>query len=159
MRIQLFGLRIQISSLRDIAGRRRLPETKVHPKPTEEASEDFWAAFCCFGTITATCLCGRTHFATRSDLDYEEGELEHLLERQQECPERYISDCQNDSLSLWDGPNGPVIWGCPCHSAKRFELFLLDYRGSILEFYRRRLERKEASNQLDREALEKVTPA
>jgi hypothetical protein len=137
MRLELFGLRIDISTAAERATRRPLIEHKPAPNPDEEASEDFWSSFCGGGTIVAQCACGRTTFAADTTMDYDDGELEGLLAKATAEPDKYMGDFNNDSVSVIDMPGGLIIWGCPCHKAKQYEDFLVSYRRETMEFYKR----------------------
>lgn len=141
MRLELFGLRFEASSLAHIRERRALPAPRSFKKPEEEASSEFWDAFQYGGTLRAQCRCGRTHFCSNTTLDYEEGELEELIGQSVTEPDKYICDTMDDSVAVLDGPNGLLVWGCPCHGAKPFENLLLDYRSQIVDFYRRLIKR------------------
>src|SRR5579875_823208 len=137
MRFTFLGLRIQLDWINAIKRRRILPVPTQPIPPTSEASDDFWNAFSWGTTLVATCRCGRTHFSTDTSLDYDDGELQRLLAQEKEDPERYRSDAINSAIALIDGPNGLMVWGCSCHSAKPFENFLVDNRREILDYYRR----------------------
>jgi hypothetical protein len=139
VRIELFGVRFQFGLLTEIRKRRELPTPRKVPVPTEEASEQFWDAFQFGGTLVTTCRCGRTHFCSNTDLDYEDGELAGLLANAAIDPDKYIQNSIDSSVAVMDGPGGILVWGCLCHGAKPFENFLIDYRAPILDYYARRL--------------------
>lgn len=154
MRFELFGFRLEVSPVAAIQKRRALPIPKSVPKPTEEASSDFWSSFEFGGTLVATCRCGRTHFCSNTALDFEDGELDDLLKSASEKPEKFIEDGKNDSVAVMDGPNGLIVWGCHCHGAMPFEQFLIDYRYQILSYYTRRSKASHAQVQQEESELE-----
>ena len=141
MRFELFGFRFEFGKVADSRKRRILPIPKVVAKCQEEASDLFWDAFQFGGTLCCTCRCGRTHFCSNTTLDFEDGELLELLRKANVDP-RYIENTIDDSVAVIDGPNGLIVWGCPCHSAKPFEVFLVDYQSCILAYFRKRLAMK-----------------
>jgi hypothetical protein len=155
MRFELFGLRVEVSTPAQRAKRR--PEGvgcyTLRGVSTLEASEDFWSSFCGCGTIVAECGCGRVHFAESTTLDYAEGELEELLEKQKVHPDKYFASSE-DAVSVIDMPDGLIVWGCPCHKATRYEHFLLDYRRSIMEFYGKLTRKAAAKLAQDKQELE-----
>lgn len=136
MTFRLFGIRITIA---------RHPRPKLGPprpfdgKSTEEASGEFWSAFSIAGTLVHQCNCGRTHFCVNTTLDYEDGELERLLEKAAFYPYRYVPDHQNDSVGVIDIAGRQFTWGCPCHGVAAYERFIWEYRREILRYLNKRI--------------------
>jgi hypothetical protein len=114
----------------------------------KEPSEHFIRTFTMGGTPVATCgFCGRVNFATGDPSLYDESELERLLEKQQQEPERYVSH-GDDSVSHGEIAGRALVEGCPCNLATTYEDFIWDNRHRILEYLTKRstAERKEAAD-------------
>ena len=112
---------------------------RKQPKPEAEASDAFWDSFCGVGSLVQKCVCGRTHFSGLDRAgDWEEGEREKLLKLVEEKPDRYFVDYQNDSMCWIDFGAGPVVWGCPCHTAAKYEWFVKSFDREILQYLRAR---------------------
>lgn len=143
MKIKLFGFYLQFGRVHQ----RPAAKHTSMPKPDHEASEDFWDSFSCGGTLVATCACGRTHFCSNTTLDWEDGELEELLQKSKSKPDMFIEDVHNDSVGIMNPDGRQLVWGCPCHAAARIEQFLIYNRQDIQEYFLR-VAREERSRAL-----------
>lgn len=107
-----------------------------------EASEEFWSSFCHSGSsMQQSCTCGRLHFCSSptGHWSWEEGELESLLEKSAKNPDRYVDVGAYDAISWIDFGAGPVVYGCPCATAIKYETFVSNFRDEILEYYKKKL--------------------
>lgn len=111
---------------------------------SEAASQEFWDTFACAGNTVSTCACGRVNFATGQYSDLGEDEIEELRESLQKNPDKYV-ECADDSLAI-SPIGGVIVYGCPCGTAKRYELFLDVNREEILTYYRKKLEVERAKS-------------
>ena len=122
---------------------RRRPATRAtsqpQAQPEEHASPIFWDAFSDGSSIVATCQCGRTHFPTRTDFDYENGELEALLNLADKQPDLYIADNNNGAIGIIECFGPLLVWKCPCKMDARYEALFQRCEIRILDYYRRRL--------------------
>jgi len=113
---------------------------------SDKASEMFWDSFTIAGSICIECACGRTHFSRQEDAGtWEEGELEGLLQKEQEKPDRYIGT-DDDSVATASIQGVPICYGCPCGTAAKYERFIIDNESEIIEYLKAKSEakRKEA---------------
>jgi len=113
-----------------------IAKQNVKPLPQgEEASEEFQTAFGsgCGGCLRE-CACGRIYFDVSPDghWTWEHGELERLLEQQEQDPDQY----QSCNYTITDMAVGGmcIVHGCHCGIAKRYEDFLITYVRQIKEF-------------------------
>jgi len=106
------------------------------PKPP---SELFERVIINAGSLVIDCeLCGRTHFATMESGIYGEGELEELLEKAKNNPEKYIQDPSYDMISWGTIDGKQAVIGCPCNGLRKYEDFIWHNRTVILEYLERR---------------------
>jgi hypothetical protein len=109
-----------------------------------DPSDEFLEAFrecCTTGTCHVMCqLCGRTHFSSMGGYDWEEGELERLLEGEKKEPDKYVD---HGSDTVWfDYIEGKqAVLYCPCAGLKRAEHFIVSNRELITTFLQLRHER------------------
>ena len=121
-----------------------MTSTKQSKKPlpqAQETSEEFQHTFRSGGGgCIRECACGRTHFdaSPNGHWSWECGELERLLEQQEQDSDQYrgcdytITDMDIGGLC--------IVHGCPCGIAKRYEDFLIAYARQIKEFLNAREE-------------------
>lgn len=123
-----------------------------------EASDLFWDVFQGGGARAIDCICGREHF-TRKPADWDsEEELLAIMNRECAMPNRVIGT-DDDSVGYMT-LNGVVIcYGCPCGSAAKYESFLLNERGRIVDYFRKDLERKTAELKTSNEAFQSLLRA
>ena len=100
-----------------------------------KASEIFWDAFVDGGSIATECSCGRTHFSYSEDNDWEENELEELLEKQKEYPDKYIGT-EDDCVAVAMIQGNPVCYNCPCNIAAKYENFILQHETEIIKYFK-----------------------
>lgn len=117
-----------------------MSEKKKRLQPT---SDIFMRAVCSIGSPSILCeFCGRTHFAPTSDLDWDEGELDELLDREKKEPDKYLADHSVSSI-LWGYLDGrQIVAGCPCNSGRKYEDFILRHRYVIVDFLQARARKK-----------------
>ncbi len=129
------------------------------------ASEMFWDAVIDTSTTTSVVcgLCDRTHFVASFDDgvgDYEEGGFMALHLRVEDMPDKYVET--TDDVIRWGTLDGKTfVWQCPCGKADRYEEFLINSRGVILNYLGRRaksLTENAAGEQADLAAIESETP-
>lgn len=97
-------------------------------------SEDFIDAVCHSACAVVDCgFCGRMHFASSANFDFEEGELEGLLENAEKYPDKYIN---HGNVPVSNGYIGGVsfVADCPCNEARKYEDFIWNSR-YIIERY------------------------
>ena len=105
---------------------------------SDKASELFWDVFTNSGHICIDCGCGRVHFSRQPSAgSWEEGELEDLLKKEEENPDRYIGT-NDDSVSVAPIQGVPLCYGCPCGQAARYEKFILQHEDEIIDYYKRK---------------------
>lgn len=120
----------------------RFTGTVTRPRvvPDKEASNYFWDALQGGGTLVTQCgRCGRTHFCPNTDLDWEGGELEGLLAKAAEAPDKYVVDYDNHSVAVGEIDGVILPWGCPCHTAARYESFIWNERELIMKYLNKRI--------------------
>lgn len=111
----------------------------------KKVSDEFYRSFMGGGAlISEQCSCGRTHFCNPqiSQGDFEDGEYDNLLKLQKEDPENYI-ESEYGSVSYFYIGNEIVVYDCPCGKDISYEKFFWNYRYSIMEFYKNKLEKIE----------------
>jgi len=84
------------------------------------------------GTLCSVCCeaCNRIYFVTSEGHgDYEEGELESLLESSKKDPDKYIEVPDFDSVSTITRPfdNKNVVIGCICGPTDNLSIFIESY--------------------------------
>lgn len=103
-----------------------------------EPSELFKQAVLHSGSCHISCeLCDRTHFSTDTSFDWEEGELESLLEKAEAEPDMYINH-GNDSPSWGFFNDKQAVVDCPCNKLKGYEDFIWDNRHVIAKYLKAR---------------------
>lgn len=94
------------------------------------------------GGCVRDCDCGRTNYDFANRWDWEDGELEGLIEKAKAEPDRYIGhDC---SVSTMDVSGKEIVMGCPCNSARRFEDWIIAHGEQIAEYLNSRANDLEA---------------
>ncbi|MFH0846272.1 MAG: hypothetical protein V1851_02655 [Patescibacteria group bacterium] len=78
------------------------------------------------------CACGRVHFTTERGYDWNDGELEDLLKREEKDPDKFIpSDHTVRTMNI----NGQeIVYGCCCNLAKKYEAFIRNNAPRIAEY-------------------------
>ena len=124
-------------------------------------TEEFWDSLPGRGgTIVCECGgCGRTHFADTERADFDEGELESLQKKAQENPGRVIGYCDVDMVSTADLDGITIVWECPCNRAGRYERFLWENRGWILEYLKKRISREVSETAANTAQLQAIADA
>lgn len=120
-------------------------------KKLKETSETFWDAIIHSSSLVILCeFCGRVHFATWSEGDYDDGEeLTDLKKRAKINPDRYIEDHEYSSIR-WGYLDGKqIVYRCKCNSAARFENWIWDHRRLISDYLSARV--KELEKKLEEE--------
>ena len=121
---------------------------------SEQCSEVFREAFHSgHGSCEITCACGRTHFdtSTNNGWDWNEGELEGLIEKAAKEPDKYIGDDGTVTSLLINGLE--IVEGCSCNFAKKYELFLIHSAEKIAHYLNKR-----ADNLLTESRATRVEP-
>ena len=81
--------------------------------------------------IERVCECGILWFDTYNVSDWEEGELESLLEKSIADPDKYKESGPVGTISI----NGiEIVWGCSCDLAARYENFIISHASQIAEY-------------------------
>ena len=106
-------------------------EDRVKDDCKNEPSELFEGCVNTSASLRVTCeLCGREHFGHGGD--YDEGELESLLEKQKSDPDKYR---EHDDFVQYGYIQGKqAVIGCPCNGLYRFEKWILNHKYMIMEF-------------------------
>lgn len=86
---------------------------------------------CC----VTTCQCGRVHFVScPGHGDYDDGELEELLESASENPDRYVESAEYDTIN-WCRFNGrDFVPDCPCGYGDKVAELLESQEAGILRY-------------------------
>ncbi len=114
----------------------RNEEVRNFYKKTETSTE-FHYAFTNSGTIVASCeLCGRTYFNS-TDHGFEEGELEGLVAKSNEFPDKYY-DCDYSIAPVYFAGLGHTVMGCACGASKFVEDFIWAHRQNIAQYLNER---------------------
>jgi hypothetical protein len=92
------------------------------------ASQTFERAFDtgCAGCVRV-CACGKTHYDTENDWDWEEGEYESL----ESDPNAVPHDCAVGTMNI-DGQE--IVLGCDCDLAAKYEKFIVAHARQISEY-------------------------
>jgi Zn-finger nucleic acid-binding protein len=77
-----------------------------------------------------------TWFDPSRDWDWEEGELEKLLENEKGHPDRYRT--MDHSVGTMKINGKEIVTGCGCDHARAYEAFLIDDAERIAEYLNRR---------------------
>ena len=83
-----------------------------------------------------TCACGIHWFDVYNISDYEEGELEALLEKAKADPEKYKET--DGSVGTIEIDSIEIVWNCTCNHAERYENFIISHAGQIAEYLNKR---------------------
>ncbi len=84
-----------------------------------------------------TCQCGRSYFDNyNSGIDWDEGEIEGLLERSRKEPDRVIPS--DGSVSFIEVDGVAFVWGCKCQGWIKYQKFLVRHAPQIAAFLRAR---------------------
>lgn len=95
-------------------------------------------------TVT-DCACGRTYFTTAQHHgDFEEGELESLLEWQSKEPDKFISSAEYDSIDIVMIGGKEFIPQCDCGGAKKYLDFFEENFGNLIRYCSERIRQKKA---------------
>ena len=84
------------------------------------------------GGCVRTCECGITYFDASSPLDFDEGELDILLEQAEKKPTKYI-ECDY-SISTIEIAGVGIVHGCSCDMAMRYENFIRSHATLLAEY-------------------------
>jgi len=102
---------------------------------SEKPSEELYLAFCHSASIAIDCdMCGRTHFVSGNEADYDEGEYQKLLENKTTNPDKYIEHNDVDSIRWFRLGDDQIVFDCPCGFAAYFENIMINYRNSIIKY-------------------------
>ena len=103
--------------------------------------------------------CGRTHFlAGIGHGDYYEGELEELLKRQKENPDKYIAYYDDAGIPFAIFCGKQLVYGCPCNDSeelKKYEDFIWGHRFKIARYLRDRTKKEFEEKKIQSEMMEK----
>lgn len=123
-------------------------------KKLEPPSELFERVLMSSGHLTVDCeLCHRTHFATASPGNYDEGELEGLRAKAKQHPDQYIEDAQNDGISAGTLSGIIVVLGCQCNILRKYEDIFWENRGLIMDYIKRRVLEQRKSVERDEKLI------
>lgn len=87
------------------------------------------------------CQCGIVYFiAGDGHGDYEDGELDSLLEKEKNDPAKFISIYNYSSVSVIEIGGERIVIGCACERYKKYLAFLESHIEEIAEFVKYRLE-------------------
>lgn len=116
------------------------------PKPAYP-SELFMDLVCNMSTPSIECqLCGRCHFATGSQSDLFDDNIQNLRKKAAESPDKYV-ECHDDSVAFGHIEGRQVVWNCPCGKLARYETWIWEHRELILDYIRARSNRELAEAQ------------
>jgi len=83
------------------------------------------------------CVCGRQHhsnlFLKEWPDDPEIESFEDFVEMSKENPDKFIVWI-DEWISYYDFGAGPVVWGCPCDTPKRYEDWIFRNRNPLLRY-------------------------
>ncbi|HRZ85700.1 MAG TPA: hypothetical protein P5277_02870 [Candidatus Paceibacterota bacterium] len=129
-----------------------MPEDKrTYPKPSEE----FLRTIITRSSILIDCeFCNRTHFVNSSKEDFDEGELEELLQLAKTNPDKYI---YHDDLVEWGYLNRKqYVADCPCNSGYPYEQLFWNSREMISQYFKVRASKQLAQAQRDFKLTEEL---
>lgn len=78
------------------------------------------------------CNCGRVHFDTYNHWDWEDGELEDLIDRSKLNPDKYIA--QETAIGFYSVGGMDLVKDCPCNGAVNMESLLLLSSSGIADY-------------------------
>lgn len=98
----------------------------------DQCSDEFREAFDSgMAGCLRTCACGRTYFDSIQQWDWEEGELEQLIRKAEEDPDKYCAvDHAVGTLNIAGG----VVIGCRCDLASKYEAWLTEAAEEIAQY-------------------------
>jgi hypothetical protein len=134
-----------------------MKEEGVRKDLPDPPSEEFENAFCHHGTYRQTCDgCGREHFASQAYYDFEDGELEDLLERSK-VDKRVIDwgECSVGVVHIGQD----LVAGCPCNALRRYEDFIWANRHDIASYLKKRAEKAAGEAQDIKEVADRASEA
>lgn len=90
-------------------------------------------------TLTADCLCGRTHFASADEGCFDSGELDRLREKHSIDPNRYVEHPDESSVASSNFyPGHQFVLDCPCGYSGFLESVLWRRKVEVAQFLRLR---------------------
>ena len=108
------------------------------------------------GLLTATCMCGKEHYAGGENHWYDEGEWERLEAAAKAAPEKYeYHDCDSVYVATLNGCN--YVVDCPCGRLAGIEELFWQLKNPLLEYYRLRIEREKCEASSTDEALKALS--
>jgi hypothetical protein len=101
--------------------------------------------------------CGRVHFKSLDTGDFEEGELEELLEKSRKEPDKYIDW---GSITIGWGHIGgkQYVVGCKCNGVEKLEKFVWSHRFLIIKYYIEKAKKKKKEFEEFAESLQRLMP-
>jgi len=103
----------------------------------EQCSDIFREAFNSHtGGICRDCVCGRVHFNSEDASDFDEGELEELMEKAKAQPGKYIE--RDHTVSTMEINGIEIVNGCACDSAQKYEQLFIREAAQIAEYLNNR---------------------
>jgi len=133
--------------------------TLYHEQYSEEESA-FQEAFSTGGgsTCGTYCECGRCYFIAGSDHgDYEEGQLDDLLQSAQNDPDKFIPEDNYSSIEMVEIGGERLVVQCKCAKAQKYIKFFESHLHEIAKYAAIRLKQRVA--QLRRELAEDTLKA
>lgn len=95
------------------------------------------------------------HFADEGGIDWEDGELENLIEQNKKDPDRYIEHDSNPNWGYLDGK--PYVADCPCNSASTYESLFWKSRYLIRDYFKARSEEQQRHANKDSKLAREVS--
>lgn len=114
-------------------------------------SEEFYDAIIDGGCLVQTCdVCGKTHYCTEDTSIYEKGELDEIVSKATEQPDRYVehADCSSVHCGQFNGIT--VVYQCCEEWLQKYEELIWSHRFLIKKYLsgRAKKEVEEATLQL-----------
>lgn len=101
------------------------------------------------------CICGRVNFVTDEGAGtWDENELEGLLKKHSERPDRYVAHHNESTVSV---SSIGIVWGCDCGMSLRYENFLINNESSILSYYKKIQQMRAHAHHDLKQRLEAIT--
>lgn len=98
-----------------------------------KVSDQFFDALAHDGSVCRECQCGRTHFASWDKACFEPGELEELLVKAEQEPDKYIEHTDT-SVAVAHLSGKEFVYECPCEGLVPYEKFVWSHREEILAY-------------------------
>lgn len=122
----------------------------------EEPSEIFLRALEESGIRHGACrlqcgFCGRVHFDYYGNWDWEDGELEELIELSEKKPDEYVACDYTPTVVTIDSRDAVI--GCPCNHLRKFEDWMWEHRDIMLTYYKEKVMARLESADSDFQAL------